>query len=74
MGHASIVTALLKNAADPNSPIDSHESALIAATAGGYVEVMKTLLEHGTDPNINFVDDCLPALLVASKLWHLSPL
>ena len=71
MGHASIVTALLKNGADPNSAIDSHENALIAATAGGHVGVMKILLEHGADPNINFVDDCLPAVLVASELGHL---
>jgi len=50
-GHASVIAALLKAGADPNSTNDLGSTALMLAAASGDVDSVKALLASGADVN-----------------------
>lgn len=63
-GDEEVVERLLRQGAEGINELDEHDHApLHWAVFGGYVEIVRLLLEHGADPNV-----C--ALTGVPPLWN----
>ncbi|TAQ87668.1 hypothetical protein B7494_g4027 [Chlorociboria aeruginascens] len=65
VGLAKVVDALIQAGADVNCNPEDGETPLIAAAFNGHEVIVKTLLEHGADPNTKLEN-------ISSVLWGIS--
>lgn len=55
-GHLSVAKLLLEKGADPLMKDDEDKTALAAAVKGNFGDVASLLVQHGSDPNDDFID------------------